>query len=172
MLKRLWLGGALAAACAICWGRGAAADPPASKSDAAEPSKPLAAIEHAIDKQRQDLHIPGAALVIVKDDRVIYVKGFGLRDVANKLPVTPNTQFAIGSSTKAFTAMTVMMSVDDGKMALADLPKKYLPYFKMRDPEADAKITIGDLLCHRSGLDRTDVAWYSNKLSAEETIVS
>jgi CubicO group peptidase (beta-lactamase class C family) len=130
----------------------------------------LAAIEKTIDAKRQELHVPGAALVIVKDDKIVYVKGMGLRDVASKLPVTPNTQFAIGSSTKAFTAMTVMMSVDDGKISLADSPRKFLPYFKMRDPEADQKITIADLLCHRSGLNRTDMAWYTNKLNAEETI--
>jgi len=130
----------------------------------------LAAIEKAIDKKREDLHIPGASLIIVKDDKVIYVKGFGLRDVTNKLPVTPNTQFAIGSSTKAFTAMTAMMSVDDGKLALTDPPRKYVPYFKMRDAETDSKITISDLLSHRSGLDRTDIAWYTGKLNTSETI--
>lgn len=130
----------------------------------------LTAIEKAIEKRREDLHIPGIALVIVKDDKPIYIKGLGLRDVARKLPVTPRTQFAIGSSSKAFTAMTVLMSADEKKLALNDSPKKYLSYFKLRDPEADSKITIGDLLCHRSGLDRTDIAWATGKLRSEEII--
>ncbi len=172
MRNRYRFGGFLVFAGALCAGRGAIATPNGGQAGAAPVDLPakLEAIEKSIDKQRENLHIPGVSLVIVKDDKVILVKGFGLRDVENKLPVTPSTQFAIGSSTKAFTAMTAMMSVDDHKLSLADPPRKYLPYFKLRDPEADTKITIGDLLCHRSGLDRTDIAWYTNKLNAEETI--
>ncbi len=142
----------------------------ATAISSADPKIKLAAIAKAIETKRGTLHIPGAALVIVKDDKVIYTKTFGLRDVARKLPVTPNTLFAIGSSTKAFTAMTAMMSVDDKKFALSDSPKRYLPYFKLRDSDADAKITISDLLCHRSGLDRTDLPFYSTKLTSEEII--
>ena len=89
----------------------------------------LAAIEKAIEAKRQQYHIPGVSLVIVKDDQVIYMKGLGLRDVERNLPVTPDTLFAIGSSTKAFTGMAAVMTADDGKLSLDDSPKKYLPYF-------------------------------------------
>ncbi|HKC63517.1 MAG TPA: serine hydrolase domain-containing protein, partial [Pyrinomonadaceae bacterium] len=130
----------------------------------------LSAIEKAIEAKRQEYHIPGASLVIVKDDKVIYMKGLGLKDVERKLPVTPDTLFAIGSSTKAFTAMAAVMSVDDGKISLDDSPKKFLPYFKMRDAETDAKITVRDLLSHRSGVDRTDLSMVSGKLNREELI--
>jgi CubicO group peptidase (beta-lactamase class C family) len=130
----------------------------------------LAAIEKAVDARRRRLHVPGASLVIVKDDRVIYLKGLGFRDMERKLPVTPRTLFAIGSCTKAFTAMTVMMSAEDGKLSLEDSPKKYLPYFRLRDPESDARITISDLLCHRSGLGATDIAWYTGVLRPREVI--
>ena len=123
-----------------------------------------------LDAKREELHVPGAALVIVKDDKIIAIRGMGLRDAERKLPVTPQTMFAIGSSTKAFTAMTAMMSVDDGKLSLSDPPRKYLPYFKLKDPDADAKITVSDLLCHRSGLERTDLAWYTGKLKPAEII--
>lgn len=129
----------------------------------------LAAIEKAIDGKRRDLHIPGASLVIVKDDRIAFIKGFGERDVEKHLPVTPDTLFAIGSSTKAFTAMTVLMSADDGKMALTDSPRKFLPDFRLFDESANSKITIEDLLCHRSGLTRTDVAWYVGRFDARDT---
>lgn len=138
--------------------------------DTAALAPKLAAIEKTLDAEREKLHIPGVSLVIVKDDKIIDIKGFGLKDVAHKLPVTPDTLFAIGSSTKAFTAMTVMMSADEGKLALTDPPKKYLPYFVMRDKETDAKITLSDLLCHRSGLSRTDLAMVTGKLSGEELI--
>jgi CubicO group peptidase (beta-lactamase class C family) len=167
--------------CAVI-GRGAApvvaqTPPEAAKAAQAGSTAPtddlsakLAAIEKVVDSRRRRLHVPGASLVIVKDDRVIYLKGLGFRDVAQRLPVTPKTVFAIGSATKAFTAMTVMMSADDGKLSLEDSPKKYLPYFKLRDPEADSKITISDLLCHRSGLDRTDISWYTGVLRPREVI--
>lgn len=130
----------------------------------------LAAIEKTIEQSRKDLGIPGLSLAIVKDDKVIYLKGLGFKDFEHSLPVTPDTLFAIGSSTKAFTAMTAMMSVDEGKLSLSDSPKKYLPYFQMRDPDTDAKITIRDLLSHRSGLNRTDLAMVTNKLTREELI--
>jgi CubicO group peptidase (beta-lactamase class C family) len=130
----------------------------------------LAAVEKAIEEKRKELHIPGLALVIVKDDRVVYARGFGLKDVGRNLPVTADTLFAIGSSSKAFTAMAAAMSADDGKLALTDSPKKILPYFKLRDPEADARITIIDLLSHRSGVDRTDISMVSGQLSREELI--
>jgi CubicO group peptidase (beta-lactamase class C family) len=130
----------------------------------------LSKIENAIEEKRKDLNVPGAAIVIVKDDKVIYIKGFGHRDIETKKPVTENTLFAIGSTTKAFTAMSVMMSADEGKLSLEDSPKKYLPYFKLKDEEADSKINIRDLLCHRSGLGRAELAWYTGVLNREEAI--
>jgi CubicO group peptidase (beta-lactamase class C family) len=130
----------------------------------------LAAIEKAVEEGRQKRGIPGLSLVIVKDDRVIYMKGLGYRDFEHKVPVTPDTLFAIGSSTKAFTAMLVAMGADEGKISLDDSPKKFLSYFKLQDPEADAKITVRDLLSHSSGLNRTDLAWITGVLNREEVI--
>lgn len=130
----------------------------------------LAAIEKAVEEGRQQRGIPGLSLVIVKDDKVVYVKGLGYRDFERKVPVTPDTLFAIGSSTKAFTSMLVAMGADEGKISLDDSPKKFLPYFKLQDPEADAKITVRDLLSHSSGLNRTDLAWITGVLNREEVI--
>jgi CubicO group peptidase (beta-lactamase class C family) len=123
-----------------------------------------------LEKRYKELHIPGIAIAIVKEDQVIYKKGFGLRDVEKRLPVTPDTHFAIGSSSKAFTGMSVMMSVDDKKVSLEDAPRKYLPYFQMRDSEIDSRITVRDLLSHRSGLPRTDMIWYTGVLNSQEAI--
>ena len=133
-------------------------------------STQLAAIEKAIDDKRKEFGIPGAALVIVKDDRIIYMKGLGVKDFERQVPVTPDTLFAIGSASKAFTAMVALMSADEGKLSLDDSPKKLLPYFKLRDSDADAKITIRDLLSHRSGLNRTDLAMVSGVLNRQELI--
>ena len=110
----------------------------------AELEAKLAAIEKAVEEGRQKLGIPGLSLVIVKDDKIIYMKGLGHRDFERKVPVTPDTLFAIGSSTKAFTSMLVAMGADEGKISLDDSPKKFLPYFKLQDPESDAKITVRD----------------------------
>src|SRR3712207_6361036 len=84
----------------------------------------LAAIEKAVEEGRQKRGIPGLSLVIVKDDKILYMKGLGHRDFERKVPVTPDTLFAIGSSTKAFTAMLVAMGADAGKISLDDSPKK------------------------------------------------
>lgn len=151
-------------------GKETAAAADAAAAPEADLQARLAAIERGLEDKRREYHVPGVAFVIVKDDKVIYLKGLGFKDVARKLPVTPDTLFAIGSSSKAFTAMSAAMSADDGKLSLDDSPKKLLPYFKLRDQEADAKITIRDLLSHRSGLDRTDLSMVTGKLNREELI--
>lgn len=133
-------------------------------------SKQLQAIEDKVEARRKELGIPGVSLVIVKDDKIIYIKGLGYKDLENKVAVTPDTQFAIGSATKAFTGLSVLMAQDEGKLSLEDSPKKYLPYFKMYDPDTDKNITIRDLLCHASGLNRTDLAMVTGKLNRAELI--
>ncbi len=130
----------------------------------------LATIEQTLDAKRKEYGIPGMSLAIVKDDQIIYMKGLGVKDLEKNAPVTPDTLFAIGSSTKAFTALTVLMGADEGKLSLDDSPKKLLPYFKMSDPETDSKITIRDLLSHSSGLNRTDLAFAVGTLNREEVI--
>lgn len=136
----------------------------------ADLQKSLATIEEKLDARRKELGIPGVSLAIVKDDKVIYAKGLGFKNFESKVSVTPDTQFAIGSATKAFTALTALMSMDEGKLLLEDSPKKYLPYFKMYDPETDRNITIRDLMCHSSGLNRTDLAMITGKLNRAELI--
>ncbi len=130
----------------------------------------LAGIEEKVEKRRKELGIPGMSLVIVKDDQIIYMKGLGYKDFEKQIAVTPDTQFAIGSATKAFTALTALMSVDEGKLSLDDSPKKYLPYFKINNPDIDSKITVRDLMCHSSGLNRTDLAMITGKLTRQELI--
>ncbi len=147
---------------------GYAQAPAAAASD--RYSKSLAAIEEKVEARRKELGIPGMSLVIVKDDKVIFAKGLGYRDFENKVPVTADTQFAIGSSTKAFTALSVLMSADEGKLSLDASPRTVLPYFKMADAETDKNITIRDLLTHSSGLNRTDLAMITGKLTRVELI--
>ena len=132
--------------------------------------KGLQAIEEKTEKRRTELGVPGVSLVIVKDGVPVLMKGFGYKDFENKVAVTSDTQFAIGSATKAFTALSVLMSADEGKLSLDDSPKKYLPYFKMYDADADKNMTVRDLMDHSSGLNRTDLAMITGRLNRQELI--
>jgi len=142
----------------------------ATQTKSEQYAKGLAAIEEKVEARRKELGIPGMSLAIVHNDAVIYSKGLGFKDFENKIAVTPDTQFAIGSSTKAFTALSVLMAQDEGKLSLDDSPKKLLPYFKMYDAETDKGINIRDLLSHSSGLNRTDLAMITGKLNRAELI--
>ncbi|HSK72801.1 MAG TPA: serine hydrolase domain-containing protein, partial [Pyrinomonadaceae bacterium] len=130
----------------------------------------LAKIEEKVEARRKELGIPGMSMAIVKDGQVVYLKGLGYKSFEKQIPVTPDTQFAIGSSSKAFTALSVLMSRDQGKLSLEENPRKYLPYFKINDPEINEKITVRDLLTHSSGLNRTDLGWATGNLNREEII--
>jgi CubicO group peptidase (beta-lactamase class C family) len=142
----------------------------AGPSDSPDLARRLAAIERTAEEIRQKQSVPGMAVAIVKNGDVVFTKGFGLRDVDGHKPVTPNTLFRIGSDTKAFTAMVTVMSQDDGKLSLDDSPKKYLHYFKLQDRQANSKATIRDLLCHRTGLGRTDNIELTGVLTRPEMI--
>ena len=109
-----------------------------------------------IDRNRIDLHVPGAALAIVRGDEVIFARGFGVADVEKKTPVTPNTPFFIGSATKAFTATLVGMLVDEGRMEWDDPVEKYLPEFKLavQSKDPNDRATLRDVLSHRTGFTR------------------
>lgn len=131
----------------------------------------LAAIRTQVDADRKKLFVPGASLAIVKGDKIIFMEGLGYRDLGHKKPVTPDTLFAIGSTSKAFTSMLTAMANDEGKLKWSDSPKQYLPYFRMRDPETDSKITISDLLSHRSGLPRTDLIMLAGADMSSEDLI-
>ncbi|MBL4685419.1 MAG: beta-lactamase family protein, partial [Nannocystaceae bacterium] len=130
----------------------------------------VAQLHDAVEAERIRLGTPAAALVIVKDGNVIHAAGYGQRNAESTQAVDADTMFAIGSTTKAFTAMLVMQAVDAGKLALSDSPKTCLPEFSLKDPEADAKVTIRDLLTHRTGLGATDMAWYAGGLTRSELL--
>ncbi len=111
-----------------------------------------AQVDAILTQQQKEMHIPGLAFAVVKGDEVVYLKAFGLRDIERNLPATPDTVFPIGSCTKAFTSMAAAISQDEGLLSLDDHPRRFLPYFKMADPEADARVTLRDMLSHRTGL--------------------
>lgn len=109
---------------------------------------------------RRKWGIPGMAVAVVKGDEVLLAEGFGERDTEKKLPVTPATQFAIGSTTKAFTSVIIGTLVDEGKLEWDKPVSDYLPDFRLHDEYATAHLTVRDLLTHVSGLPRYDLLWY------------
>ena len=121
-----------------------------------------------INKTLVDWKVPGVGVAVVKDGKVILAEGYGFRDIQNKLAVTPRTIFAIGSSSKAFTATAVGILVDEGKLGWDKRVRDYLPTFQLQDEFATAQMTPRDLLCHRSGLPRHDLAWLGSTLSRKE----
>ena len=112
-----------------------------------------------IEEQLAAWEVPGCAVVAIKDGEIVLNSGFGLRDVEQNKPVTTKSLFQIGSTTKAFTCAGVGAMVDDGLVEWETPLREYIPGFKMHDPVATERITVLDLLCHRSGLPRHDLAW-------------
>lgn len=119
-------------------------------------------------KALQDFDVPGVAIAIVHNDQVILSKGYGLRNVARNLPVTPKTLFAIGSSTKSFTVVSMGLLADQGKLDWDKPVREYLPNFRLQDQFATDRMTPRDLVTHRSGLPRHDLMWYNSPFSRKE----
>jgi CubicO group peptidase (beta-lactamase class C family) len=103
-----------------------------------------------------DWKVPGAAIAVVQDGKVVLAKAYGQRDVEAKLPVTATTQFVIGSITKSFTATGAALLHNEGCLDWGKPVRDYVPEFRLHDPVATEQATIRDLLSHQSGLPRHD----------------
>lgn len=167
--RAILLAGAL---CAACGGEQARSETP--RAETSQPDTThlvIAALASAIEAARVDLAIPGAAVAVVTDSRVLMHQGFGMRDVARSLPVTGNTLFAIGSCTKPFTALAAAISQDARVLSLDDHPREHLPYFALRDSVANARASLRDLLSHRTGVPIDDrQGWYERYATREALI--
>jgi CubicO group peptidase (beta-lactamase class C family) len=130
--------------------------------------KSLDDFDAIVGKAMADSKIPGLSVAVVRDGKVIYAKGFGLRDVENRLPVTTETLFAIGSVSKSFTSLIFGTLNDEGKAEWDKPVRSYLPTFQIDDPIATDHATPRDLLSHRTGLPGHDLIWYSSNFSREE----
>jgi len=112
----------------------------------------LAKLEAYAKTAQQQWNVPGFAIAVVKDDQVVYAKGFGVKRVDGTDPVDPDTLFQIGSTSKAFTAALVAMQVDDGKFAWTDRVVDHLPSFEMHDPWVTRELQVADLMAQHSGM--------------------
>ena len=118
----------------------------------------------------ESLRIPGIAVAVVVDGQTVLAKGYGFRDVAQELPVTEQTLFAIGSCSKAFTAFALGQLADDGWIAWDDPVIKHIPEFRVSDIYATHYITIRDLVAHRTGYARHDFVWYGSTAPRSEIL--
>jgi CubicO group peptidase (beta-lactamase class C family) len=109
-------------------------------------------IDSLVEKTIASFRVPGIAVGVVKDGKIIHAKGYGIRSLKNRQPVTPNTQFGIASNSKAFTAAALGILVEQGKIKWEDHVRDYIPEFKLYDPYVTEHFTIKDLLTHRSGM--------------------
>ena len=150
---------AVAAACAA-----------ATSSGAQTTAQRVAALDAYVAKAVKDWKAPGLAIAVVKDDSVIFAKGYGLRELGKPDPVDAGTRFAIGSTTKAMTALALGMLVDEGKLRWDDPVVKHLPDFRLSDPWVTREITVRDLLTHRAGLGNADMLWADDAYSTDEII--
>ncbi|MEI7596539.1 MAG: serine hydrolase [Bacteroidota bacterium] len=116
--------------------------------------------------------VPGMAIAIVRNDSILLLKGYGVKNVETKEKVDENTLFAIASNSKTFTASALAKLVQENKLSWNDPVTKYLPYFELYNPYVSSEMKIRDLLCHRSGLATFsgDLLWYGSNYSREDIV--
>lgn len=123
-----------------------------------------------VEKAMKDWQIPGVAVCIIKDGKVVVMKGYGVQETGTNNKVDTNTMFMIGSNSKAFTGTALAMLDADKKLSLDDRVQKWLPDFKLYDPWVAKEANIRDLLCHRLGFEtfQGDFMYFDSDLTLQE----
>jgi CubicO group peptidase (beta-lactamase class C family) len=124
-------------------------------------------LANELEAKRLEHHIPGMAIAVVKDDEIIMAQGFGVMDLQKNTPVTAETLFSIGSSSKAFTATMMGMLVDQKKLAWDGLVSDQLPAYQFKVEDKILPITYRDMLSHRTGYTRNDLLWANGQASRD-----
>ena len=132
--------------------------------------KSTKAFDHYVEKGVADWHIPGLAIIVIKDNQVVFKKGYGVLELGKPEKVDTQTIFAIASTTKAMTAACAAMLVDEGKLHWEDKVTDYLPDFQLYDPFVTRDLTVKDLFLHDSGVGNTDFLWTSMNISSDEIL--
>ncbi len=130
----------------------------------------LKGLDTFVLKVLKDWNAAGVTIAVVEKNKVVYTGGFGYRDLDKKLPVTENTQFAIGSCTKAFTASILGMLEKEGKLNIDKPVRTYLPELKFQNEYTNDHCTLRDMMCHRTGLPRHDLSWYASWAGRNELL--
>jgi len=130
-------------------------------------------LDARVERVRKQFDVPGIAIAIVKDGQVVLERGYGVRELGKPEPVDAQTLFAIASNTKAFTAASLSILADEGKLKLDDRVIEHLPWFQMADPYVTREMRVRDLLSHRSGLSLGAgdlLFWPATSYSNEEVV--
>jgi CubicO group peptidase (beta-lactamase class C family) len=127
---------------------------PAPAASQQQPPPPLEGLDAFVERGMADWGIPGLAVAVVKDDRVVYARGYGVLGLEDRRAVDEHTLFGIASVSKAFTAAALGILVDEGRIAWDDPVVTHLPAFRLYDPYVTQTVTIRDLLAHRVGVGR------------------
>jgi len=135
-----------------------------SNNDAAK----LQGIDGFAGQLLSEWKVPGLGLGILHNGTIVLEKGYGYRNLEDKLPFTTKTLFPIGSTSKSFTALSLAILKDKGKLDWDDRVRQYLPSYELSDPVASERMTIRDLLLHRSGLARNDMMWYRSGFTRKQ----
>jgi CubicO group peptidase (beta-lactamase class C family) len=146
---------------------------PAAVPSAAPAAVPAFDLERDVTRVMKAFDVPGIAIAVVKDGKVIAARGFGVRKLGEPAKVDGQTLFEIASNSKAFTAAALAMLVDEGKLKWDDPVVKHLPDFQMYDAYVTREMTVRDLLTHRSGLGlgAGDLLWWpTTNFSTDEII--
>ena len=117
-----------------------------------------------------DWNVPGLAVAIIENDEITFAEGFGVRTLGGSDPVDEHTIFAVGSTSKAFTATAIGMLADEGLLGLDDPVLDHLPDFRLSDPYVTRAMRVRDLMSHNSGLLRGDRIWYASGRNREEVL--
>lgn len=125
-----------------------------------------------IESWRNDFHVPGMSVGVIKDGKIVLSEGFGVLEAGKPAKVDEHTLFSIASNTKAFISAAIATLVEEGILSWDDKVQTWLPYFELYDPCVSEMMTIRDLLSHRSGLGTFsgDVIWYRSNYTAEEVV--
>jgi CubicO group peptidase (beta-lactamase class C family) len=121
-------------------------------TDPAEPLFIRDSLDSYIQKGLSHWNLPGLSVVIVKDGKVVWMKGYGVRDIGSGKAVDENTLFMIASNTKLFTGSSLALLETQGKLSLDDPITRYFPNYRLYDSTTTKLVTIRDLLSHRIGL--------------------
>jgi len=151
----------------------AVAQEPAATTAPAQAALDPAQLGAWVEAARERFEVPGIAVAVVKDGQVVFEGGWGVRELGKPDPVDAHTLFAIASNTKAFTAASLAMLADEGKLSLEDRVVEHLPEFRMADPYVTAQMRVRDLLTHRSGLGLGAgdlLFWPGSDYSTEEVV--
>lgn len=129
-------------------------------------------LDSYVNRGLQQWQIPGAAVLIVKDGKIVVAKGYGVKEVNTNDKVDENTLFMIGSNTKAFTGILLALLEQEQKLKLEDKVVKYLPDFKMNDEWINNNLNLIDIITHRMGLEtfQGDFMYWSSDLTEEQVI--